>query len=93
MNISQRGKRFLRRKIHIGDRTVTGEVCPSCVCPTVIYPESNMAAHFAGHDVGAPKITRHHHGGRPVGSKSRLSMSSTGVEQRINIKMSGSGRR
>jgi hypothetical protein len=81
-----------RRIIHVGERVVTGVVCPACPpwTETVIFPESGLEAHMTrGHGVmesGQKKFARYHHAGRPRGSKSRTAMSSTGVTYKRGIR-------
>lgn len=80
-----------RRVIRVGDRVVTGVVCPRCVMATVVFPESVLDTHLERHQAresGAANFARYHNrsAGRPVGSKSKMSMSSTGVIHRRGIR-------
>ena len=83
-----------RRVIRVGERVMTGVLCPSCPAwqETVIFPEADLAEHMTrGHcavESRQKQFARYHNrgAGRPHGSKSTMSMSSTGVTYKKGIR-------
>lgn len=82
MKFSQR--RIVRRQIRVGERVVTGAVCPVCVMATVIYPETALDGHLAHHVMGEHAVR--YRRGRPPGSRNIKQMSSTGVSYKRGIR-------
>jgi hypothetical protein len=93
-------QRRIHRKIRVGERVVTGIVCPVCIVPAVIYPETIFDGHIErqhpkewaeahGNAQAAAPIGYRpniHKGGRPPGSKNQKQMSSTGVQKKRAIR-------
>lgn len=82
--------------INVGGQKISGVVCPECVVPVVIAPESLLEAHLERHlavraAFNQPKSR--YRRGRTPGPKARSDrMSSTGVERNVNIRV-GNGRK
>jgi hypothetical protein len=79
--------RVIRREIRVGERVVTGLVCPRCILPVVIFPPADLEAHLENHELRhEPRQPQaRYRRGRPPGVANRKQMSSTGVANKTNI--------